>query len=43
MDVDGIRERMLHEVAEVFDGTVIFGRDGMTIDAKRKRRGGKPI
>lgn len=43
LDTNGVRERMLHEVAQVFHGTVIFGRDLMRIDARRLRRAAKPV
>jgi hypothetical protein len=31
LETPGVRERVLHEVAEVFDGQVIFGQDRLDV------------
>jgi hypothetical protein len=31
MDVPGVRERLIREMAEIYDGNILFGEDLMTI------------
>lgn len=31
MDVPGVRERLIREMAEIYDGNIFFGEDLMTI------------
>jgi hypothetical protein len=31
LETPGVRERVLHEVAQVFDGQIIFGEDQLTV------------
>ena len=34
-DVDGIRERTIADMGEIFTGTLIWGEDGMEIPVRR--------